>query len=669
MTIQRTSVCLMLILMLHGCAGGSTPTPGLTPADISQADQLGQNDEMYRKVTTRLDAGDLNENEKLRLTQIQRDLGAKLASEMTEQVQRTLAETPSALPDSGPDPGLLPEATLAGLRTQIEPMSRWSEPAYRSLSDDLSKRTAATRAAIATRQSQLAATSADNLARRLELLDELTALAGTGSTQAATYAAERQKIMTELDSVAAKAIEAENFEEAERLLSAVAGADPSNVGTQQKLADVSTKVFERNFYQALERGDADKGYELLVSVAATSSFPLIRPRLKSSSDAMANYYVALGSEATKTGNVPIAYERFSQARNIQRLLGDGARRPPPEEAPFIDLLNREFERARNADQMGLAWGYLNVIKELTPESPTLRRELREVQEIVLQRATKRLSVAPFETPDNQNSEFGDAVAAKVVQHLFEAIPNDIRVIEREQLSDIMREKTIEAESGSKKSEGLASADYLIQGTILEAKVDTSEKSGKQTRRVVTETSEQSNPAYGAWLNLSSKDRSKTPEPPKTIMAPRREDVTIEITVHRKAAMFSVSFRVIDAKTAKVAFADSVRATAEHEDTSSEGVELGDFKLEFKLASLPSDSEILTKLADEVSAEIGLKLSQVLADPEKTYRANAERSVEEANYEAAAQDFASAIVLAEQKGQDVEPMLAMLRETSIQCSVR
>ena len=670
MRIQRISACLVLLFFFLGCAGGSTPTPGLTPADIAQAEQLGTTDQMYQKVTAQLAAGDVNNAERLRLTQVQHDLGEKLAIEMTQSVERTLGETPPALPGAeGPESKLLPEATLAGLRAKIEPMRGWSEPAYLSLADQISQRMKATNAAIASRESRLAATSPDNLASRLQLLEELTALAGAGSAPAARYTAERQKVVAELNAVATRAIQAENFEEAERLLTAVVDADPTDSTTQEKLADVSTRVFEKNFFQALERGDADKGYALLVSVAETPSFPLIRPKLQSSSDVMAAYYVARGAEATKAGNVARAYQRFSQARNIQKLLGDGPRRSPPEEAPFIDLLDREYERARKSDQMGLAWGYLNVIKELTPESPTLRRQLREVREIVLQRAIKRLSVSSFGTPDQKDSEFGDAVAAKVVQALFENIPNDIRVIEREQLSDIMREKSIESESGSKRAEELASADYLIQGTILEAKVDSIEKRGKQTKRVVTETSEQRNPEYNAWLNLSAKERKKTPEPAKTIMAPRREDVTIEVTVHRKVAIFSVSFRVIDAHSAKVAFADSVRATDEYEDTSSEGVELGDFKLEFKLASLPSDTEILTKLADQVSLEIGQKLSAVLADPEKTYQANAERYVEEANYEAAAQDFASAIVLAEQKGQDVEPMLVSLRETAIQCSVR
>lgn len=656
---------LALAAGVQACAGGSAPTPGLAPADVVAAEQSDTLDEIYTRVTTRLAAPDLSDKEAERLRALQSEVGGKLARQLTEEVRRTLEETPPALPDT--DPTLLPESVLIAQRARIEPMRTWSEPAYRTLSDEIGERMKQTRAAITAREGQLAAIAPDNLAGRLQVLEQLTALAGPGSEAGEAYAADRRAIVAELAAGAEQAIEAEDYDEARRLLEAVAVVDPTDADTQERLADVNTKVFERDFFHALEQGDPDRGYALLLSVAETGSFPLIKPRLASSSDAMAKYYVALGAEATAAGDVPTAYERFSQARRIRALLGDGSRRPPPEEAPFIALLEREYETARKDDRMGLAWGYLNVIQEMSPESPTLRRQMRETRELVLQRAIKRLSVSSFEMSEETQSEFGDAVASKVVQHLFEKIPNDVRMIEREQLSDIMREKSIGSEGGTKDAEELAAADYLVQGTILEAKVDSIDKHGKQTRRVVTETIEQRNPEYDAWLNLSSKEREKRPEPPKTVMAPRREDITIEVTVHRKVGLFSVSFRLIDAHSAKVIFADSARAKAEHEDTSSEGVELGDFKLEFKLASLPSDTEILTQLADDVSAEIGAKLAEVLANPEDAYRQNAERFVEEANYEAAAQQFAYAIVLADDKEREVEPMLEQLREVAIQSS--
>lgn len=667
MRMNRLLVCLTLVALLAGCSGGSGPTPGLAPADIVAAEQSGATEDVYQRVSTQLAAGELSEKEAARLRAVQLDLGTKLADQRRDEVLRTLDETPPVFGAGGD--ALLPASVLEAQRERIEPIRTWSDTVYTSISDTIGKRMKATRAATAEREAQLATMAEDNLAGRVRVLEELTLLAGASSPEGEAFAAERHELVSRLNTVAEQAIEAENFDEAKRLLEAVVVVDPTDVNTQDKLADVSTKVFERDFYRALEKGDPDTGYELLVSVASTESFPLIRPKLESSTDAMTKYYVALGAEATKAGRVAEAYARFSQAREIRTLLGEDTRRAPPEEAAFLNLVRREYEKARKADRMGLAWGYLNVIKALSPESPTLRRQLRETREVVLQRATKRLSVSSFETPDDTDSEFGDAVASKVVQHLFEQIPKDVRMIEREQLSDIMREKSLGSDSGTKAPSGLAAADYLVQGTILEAKIDSVEKTGKQTRRVVTENVERRNPDYDAWLALSKKQRGKQAEPPKTVVAPRREDVTIEVTVHRKSALFSVSFRLIDAQTAKVIFADSARAKAEYEDTSSEGVELGDFKKEFKLASLPSDTEILTQLADDVSASIGTKLSEVLSSPENQYRESAERYVEEANYEAAATQFAYAIVLTNEKGGDVSSMMTMLRESSIQSSAR
>ena len=98
------------------------------------------------------------------------------------------------------------------------------------------------------------------------------------------------------------------------------------------------------------------------------------------------------------------------------------------------------------------------------------------------------------------------------------------------------------------------------------------------------------------------------------------------------------------------------------------MELGEFKLEFQLSNLPSDTEILTALADEVSAQIGTQLAEVLADPENVYAQSAERFEREANYPAAAQQYAYAIVLSDRKGKAVDEMLVRLRETSIASTI-
>jgi hypothetical protein len=153
------------------------------------------------------------------------------------------------------------------------------------------------------------------------------------------------------------------------------------------------------------------------------------------------------------------------------------------------------------------------------------------------------------------------------------------------------------------------------------------------------------------------------------MVPRSEDVSIEVILYRKVGLFSVSYRVVDATTAKVVFTDSVRAKIQYEDTSSEGVELGDFKMEFKLASLPSDVEILSELADEASAKIGTELAEILKDPEMVYAEAGDRYVEEGNFAAAAAQYAYAIVLAERKDLEVGELRQSLRDAAIAASAR
>jgi hypothetical protein len=645
---------------MTACAGSAPPPPPVSDAQISAAEQAGNLEGLYEEVGGKI-ADPLTPPEELPALQaVHKQIGDRLAAELAADVRKELDETPRIQ-------GVLPANVLAEQRARLEPMRTWSASQYLATNEAISAEMKATKAAIAERETQLAGMTDENVVGRLELLDQLAAISGAGSKQALGYAEQRKALVTTLNAEAMAAIEAEDYEEARRVLTMVQEIDPSDSETVEKLATVNTKVFEQEFWAALETGDPDQGYALLTSIAATESFGFIRPNLASSTDVMADYYVSLGAAATKKGDIPEAYRRFNEARAIRQLLGEGSAKPPAEEKAFVKLLEKAYAAAWKQGDAGLAWGYLHVIKSLQQDTPELRRQLREGRETVLQRAIKRLSVGAFESPDDSTAEFGDAVASKVVQHLFESIPNDVRMIEREQLGDIIREKELGKSKAKKGSGELAAADYLVQGTILEAKVDTTEKVGKKTMRVVTEQVEQANPEYTRWSSMSSKDRKDLPEPPKTVIVPRKEDVTVEVTVHRKVGIFSVSFRVIDAGTAKVLFADSVRAKTQHDDTSSEGVELGDFKMEFKLASLPSDIEMLAMLADEVSLEIGNKLAAVLATPEVTYQENADRFMREANYQAAAQQYAYAIVLKQRKDEDVEPLMQKLRDSSIAAS--
>jgi curli biogenesis system outer membrane secretion channel CsgG len=658
--MTRTSLMARLIAVpllagwLAACAS-TPPPPSIGAAEVAAAEQSGTLEQLYQQVTAEIAKPEQSEINRSSLEATKQEIGEKLAVALRDDIQRALDETPRV-------DGRVPVDALEAQRTRIEPMRTWSTSEYDALSNSISEEMKLTNAAIADSQAQLDALTETNLLQRLVLLDALGRLYGIGSEAQQRYASKRDALLSGLDQEVNQAIENEEFEKAREMLEIAKQVDPTDTDTVEKLATVDTKVFEANFWRSLENGNPDKAYALLVEISADESFDRIRENLSSSTDVMADYYASLGVEATKSGDTRAAYRRFVEARKIRELLGDGTPKALAAEAEFIRLLEKHYESAQASNQAGLAWGYLTVIQSMQADSPSLRRKLRETRETVLQRAIKRLSAAPFDDAADSDAKFGDAVASKVVQHLFETIPNDIRIIERQQLSDIMREKSLGGEEGA-----LAAADYLVEGTIQEAKVDTVEKTGKQTTRVVTEQIEKPNPAYESWTKLGKKDREKTPTPPSTIISPRKEDVTIEVTLHRKVGLFSVSYRVIDATSAKVVFADSVRAKVQHEDTSSEGVELGDFKREFKLASLPSDVEILAELADQVSTEIGTALAEVLRDPELEYAATGNRFVSEDNFEEAADQFAYAIVLSERKELDVTELKQNLRDAAIAAS--
>ena len=643
-------VGLLGMALVLACA---KPTePKYSEQDVQAAEQSGSLEAFYEQVSAELAAPELDEVQRASLQGIQHSAGGKLAARLESDV-RAAAEK-SALPS-----GRIPLGVIDAETARIAPMKVWDPKAHERFSGELAEWAKQTRKEIQAREAELGSLSDDQAVEKLATYEALEELCGEGTKAAQRYAAERVEYVESLSQRATQALENEEYSDAQRMLTIVKSVNPDDAAVEGKLIEADTRLFEQRFFKTLEDGQPDQGYELLRTISESSDFDKIRPRLRESGDVMADYFVALAASATASGELTDAYRRFRQARDIRSRLGLEQKPDVAEEKPFLKQMHQRFAAADSQGLHGLAWGYLNVINEFQPSSPQLRRELRETREKVLDGAIKRLSGGAF-NDTHSGPEFGEAVGSKVLQYLFENIPQDVRIIERAQLSDIERERQLATTTSNR----LASADYLIQGTILEAKVDSSEKKGRKTLRVTTERLMTENPEHSEWEVLSKKDRQKIYEPPTMIEVDKKEDVTIDVTLHRKVGVFSVSYRVIDASSAKVLFADSLRQQKEFEDSSSDGVQLGEFSMDFKLASLPSDIEILAKLADEVSAEVGSKLADVLSNPETHYVENAERFVREDNFAQASQSYAFAMVLTERKNHDATDLVANLRRYSV-----
>jgi hypothetical protein len=498
---------------------------------------------------------------------------------------------------------------------RIAPMERWDAARYREGVAVLEAEKKRTGDEIGATERELDTLSGDQVAARLRLLGELTELLGPGSAAYAGRAAERAQILGQLTRRAEQAMEREEYEAAQQALTLASEASPDDERIQKLLGRAEMHLFERDFRAAVDAGDFDGAYSQLEQMAESPQAEEIRRRLEDSAQRVADYLTTLAMADTEAQQYPDAYRRFSQARGIQRMIGAGEPVSRPEEAEFVRVIALEYSAAREAGFHGLAWGLIQVLEAFDPESATLPRKRRETRERVLDLAIRRLTAAPFEDESSAAPGFGDTLGSKAVQHVSELIPGDVRVIEPEAESDTVRER----QTGRQEAE-LTSAHYRLGGTILEAGVESSQ------------------------MQVSR----------KTSAATGQEDISIQTTLHRKVGSCSVSYQLIDAGTASVQFADSVRSTAEHEDESHER----------RAADLPPDLEILARLLDTVSEQIGGRLAEVLANPERGYREAGDRLATEGRYLAASRQYSYASVLFERKGRDAEELNESLRRASV-----
>lgn len=645
----------VVVTVFVGCAvavfGCATKGTLITDADIAGARGAGTLEALFARVEAEAKAEGDPPSE--RTAAVKAQIGSLLAEDLETELEAQLAA-------GRLEGGRAPLATIITLRDDALPMQRWDPTRHVQFTARLDREENATRDAIRAAEDKIRRLEAGSHAAHIEGLAELIELAGPESAEATRYEARRSELVAGLKQSADTAIQQENLSDAQQLLRMAQGLDPDNPQIGDQLVQIDAQLFERRFWKALEDGEPDAAYRMLREISSADNFEAIRARLAPSADPMADYFLALASQTTKNGNLTDAYRWFSQARSIRELLGNEQVGVRPEEAPFVDMVKKRYWQARKENQPALAWAYLSVVERLESSTPELRGMVHETREEVLQLAVTSIAALPFQrSGTGDGPDFGENVSSKVVQHLFESIPQDIRIIEREQLAAIERERAI-----GKKTSALRTAALMIQGDILEAKVSTQETRGRKTVRVVTETATNQNPAYLRWLELSKGERKDIAQPPAEITEEKKENVSYEVTVHRKVGIFNVSYRVIDALTGEMVYTDSASKKTQHEDNSSEGVELGDFKQEFKLASLPSDPDILAKLAEEISAEIGQQLATVLANPEERYAETARRFVDEGNFLSACEQFAYAFVLAERKGGDVHSLGEELRTSAM-----
>ena len=427
-----------------------------------------------------------------------------------------------------------------------------------------------------------------------------------------------------------------------------------------ELVGVDAKIYEKRFFDTVGQGQADEAYNILVQMSEANDFDAIKGKLAPTSQKMADYFTALADDSVKSPeNLSQSFRWYSQAKEVNAILGVPAA-APSSYATLGDQLYGRYGALDGEGESAAGLAYLYAIKTFQPNRSGLRKTLSAQETKVRELAVKRLSTTDFQSP-YKDQDYGDVISSFITQYLFEHVPHDVRIVEREQYEAILRERSLSGDDSA-----LSSVNLLVSGSVLESKVESKEAKNKKMMRVEVGKETIPNPNYISWLEMSSKDRKTVEKPSETMDVAKFENISVGVTRHRKTGIFSVSYRLVEASTGRVIFPDSVTVNSEYEDESSEGVEMGEFVIPFKLADLPSDVEILDGLAKEIAAKIGEKLVDELKDQELKYLSAAEEAKADNDCAGEVTSLGNALMIMQLKEQDTNKVQSNYKNNAVAC---
>lgn len=550
--------------------------------------------------------------------------------------------------------GFVPQPAILALSSRLGDGSPIPAEKWKAIDGMIALERGKTEQEVGKQVSSLA--SETDVKAKLTFLGSLYAL--TGDTK---WQAERDSIVNALVVDIRQASQSEEFtgdiQEKVELVREIKGDDSALV---DELIGVDAKIYAKRFFDALGDGNADKAYGILVQMSEANDFVAIKGKLAATSQKMAEFFTAQADESVKSvENLAQSFQRYSQARTVRKLL-DIAPLSASHFSPLSDQLFNRYEALVKEDELGAALGHLYAIRTFQPNRSGLRKRLSEQEGKVRDLAVKRLSTTDFQSP-YKDQDYGDVISSFITQYLFEHVPHDVRIVEREQYEAILRERGLSGDTSS-----LSSVNLLVSGSVLESKVDSTEAKNKKQIRVEVGKEQTSNPAYISWLKQGEKGRKGVEKPAEVIEVSKYENISVGVTRHRKIGIFSVSYRLVEASSGRVVFPDSITTSKQYEDESSEGVEMGDFVIPFKLADLPSDVEILDELARQVATDIGEKLVGELKDQDLKYLAKAATSVEQNDCVGEVQSLANALMIQRLKSLSGEETLGRFKSQAVKC---
>jgi tetratricopeptide (TPR) repeat protein len=279
-------------------------------------------------------------------------------------------------------------------------------------------------------------------------------------------------------------------------------------------------------------------------------------------------------------------------------------------------------RFQEQERYGASWFWYEIIRSVSASFPDIFYLTQAMEDQIKARVRKSIAVFDFNSPSD-HVDAGIIVANNLITYLFKNASGDIKILERENLKSILEEMKLGqigvVSSNSAKEMGrVYGIDVAIMGSVLLYKVDNSSAKGTKTVRYQIGEKIEDNIEYLNWV---AKNPKPSPEqlaaaPPAKIKIPEYSEKDYMVQSHKKIGFIQLSFRIVDVTTGENIQVKTIERKEVVEDEASSGLEEAGVK--YDPLEIPTDTELLQKLTEEVVAELGLEALRPLQNLEQVY---------------------------------------------------
>ncbi|MBI5893362.1 MAG: hypothetical protein HZB79_06900 [Deltaproteobacteria bacterium] len=367
----------------------------------------------------------------------------------------------------------------------------------------------------------------------------------------------------------------------------------------------------------------------------------------------AQYYIDQGNQYLAKKRLYSAYSSVVNAMNY----GPSIKGESGAANVIKQLLGAMAEKAAAYDSQGFlgnAFVWYEKIMTLNQDYPDLFFKMQSLKDRIRNRVIRKIAIMDF-SPPSGNSDAGKIVTDSLLSYITVNASTDVKILARDVLGAILKEIELgqaglyDIES-AKKAGKLQGTDVFIFGSVLNYNVDKNVSEGYKIENVVTGKKTIQNPSYQMWL-MSLGGRRPTDEdlknaPPTNIIEEIRETVKYKVGTEKKRATIGVSFRVIDLEQGEVVITKTIKKSHEVKDDYSEGVAFANIK--FDPLEIPSDSEIIEKVTQDIVAELGHEVLSRFQNLQTQYFGLGEMYKKKREYEKAIEKYSDAINLEDMK---------------------